>query len=340
METIRVGFLGTRGHTLKFINLINGFEESEAAAIWSDDPAKAEAAAKEGNVQFCRTPEEVFALCDAVVITAPNAFKKDLVIKAAQAGKHIFLEKPLAVNAEDGKAMAEAVEQSGVKFYMSDPFVRNGIVGLKNRIEAGELGEITGGDVRIAADRAVVPGHPPVWNRETALGGIMADIGGHALHVVHYLFGRPESVYADLECFTEDAKKNRMEDNAAVIMHYPGKIVTMNASWVSGGNSAHTMIYGTKGWAEVINLPGGNEVQKLVIHTAGGTSSFEGEQLPEAPKRHVRYFIEMIADNLPNDIIGRDPLSNSGVSISDAREYAEILEAAYSSAADGKKIIL
>jgi len=39
METIRVGFLGTRGHTLKFINLINGFEESEAAAIWSDDPA-------------------------------------------------------------------------------------------------------------------------------------------------------------------------------------------------------------------------------------------------------------------------------------------------------------
>ena len=40
MKTIRVGFLGTRGHTLKFISLINGFEESGASAIWSDDREK------------------------------------------------------------------------------------------------------------------------------------------------------------------------------------------------------------------------------------------------------------------------------------------------------------
>lgn len=340
MKTIRVGFLGTRGHTLKFISLINGFEESGASAIWSDDREKAEKTAAEGHVQFCSTPEEVLALCDAVVITAPNAYKKELVIKAARSGKHIFLEKPLAVNAEDGREMAEAVIKSGVKFFMSDPFVRNGIIGLKNMISEGTLGEITGGDVRIAVDRAVVPGHPPVWNPETALGGILADIGGHALHVIHYLFGKPESVYAELDRFTRGAMESGMEDNAVLILKYPGKIITMNASWISGGNSAHTLIYGTKGWAEVISLPGGNEVQKLVIHTDNGTVSYEGEQLPAPPKRHVRYFIDMIVNDLPDDIIGRDPLSGSGVSISDACEYAEIIEAGYRSASEGRKITL
>jgi predicted dehydrogenase len=128
-------------------------------------------------------------MTDAVVITAPNVYKKELVIKAADAGKHIFLEKPLAVNKADAEEMAEAVRRAGVKFYMSDPFVRNGTIGLRDLIREGVLGDIYGADVRIAVDRAVVPGHPPVWNKETALGGIMADIGGHGLHVIHYLFG-------------------------------------------------------------------------------------------------------------------------------------------------------
>lgn len=341
MEKIKVGFLGTRGHTLKFIDLVNSFPESTAAAIWSDDPAKAEQTAEEGKILCMQTPEEVLEKADAVVITAPNVYKKELVIKAANAGKHIFLEKPLAINKADAKEMADAVRQSGVKFYMSDPFVRNGTIGLRNLIRDGVLGEIYGADVRIAVDRAVTPGHPPVWNKETALGGIMADIGGHGIHVIHYLFGMPVSVTAALQYITESAKAGGMEDQGQVIMQYAdGNSAVLSASWCSGGDSAHTIVYGTKGWARTERVKDGTETEKLFVYTKDKVKELSGDELPARPLRHIRYFIEMIVRNLPNDIIGKDDLSNSGVSIDSAEEYAAILEAVYESDRTGKRIKL
>ena len=341
MEQIKVGFLGTRGHTLKFIDLVNSFPEAVSTAIWSDDHAKAEQTAGKGKVLCVQTPEEVLDRVDAVVITAPNAYKKELVIKAANAGKHIFLEKPLAVNRTDAKEMADAVRQSGVKFYMSDPFVRTGTIGLRNLIRDGVLGEIYGADVRIAVDRAVVPGHPPVWNKETALGGIMADIGGHGIHVIHYLFGMPVSVTAVLQHITDGAKSSGMEDQGQVIMQYAGgNTAVLTASWCSGGDSSHTIVYGTKGWARTERLKDGTESEKLFVYTKDEMKELSGDALPAKPLRHIRYFIEMITRDLPNDIIGKDDLSNSGVSIGSAEEYAAILEAVYESDRTGKKIIL
>ena len=341
MEKIRIGFLGTRGHTLKFIDLVNSFPESVSAAIWSDDPQKAAKTAEEGKIICVQTPEEVLEMTDAVVITAPNVYKKELVIKAADAGKHIFLEKPLAVSKADAEEMAEAVRRAGVKFYMSDPFVRNGTIGLRVLIREGVLGDIYGADVRIAVDRAVVPGHPPVWNKETALGGIMADIGGHGLHVIHYLFGKPVSLTASLQHITDGAKDSGMEDQGQVVMQYAsGNAAVLTASWCSGGDSAHTIVYGTKGWARTERNKDGSETEKLFVYTKDGTQELSGDELPVRPTRHIRYFVEMIVRDLPNDIIGKDDLSNSGVSIDSAEEYAAILEAVYESDRTGKRIIL
>ena len=76
---------------------------------------------------------------DGVVITVPNAEKKKLVIAAARAGVAIFLEKPLAVCREDALEMQRAVQEAGVKFYMSDPFVRrySEIEGRNSKRKAG-----------------------------------------------------------------------------------------------------------------------------------------------------------------------------------------------------------
>ena len=335
---IRTGILGTRGHTKKFITMVNNFPGSQVTGIWSDDREKAEKTAQETGIRFCRTPEELFRIADAVIITAPNVFKKELVLQAAQAGKHVFLEKPLAVTKADGSEMADAVRKSGVRFYMSDPFVRNGIIKLKEMIAEGILGEITAADVRIAVDRAVTDKHPPVWDKETALGGILADIGGHGIHIIHYLFGMPESVYAETGMFTEGAKSSGMEDQAQLVLRYRDMIVTASASWISGGDSAHTFVYGTKGWAEVISLPG--ETQRLVIHLDEEDLAFEPQDMPVNPERHVRYFLRMITENIENSMIGKDPFSSSGVSIDHAEEYAVLIEAAYRSAREERKIRL
>ena len=63
-------------------------------------------------------------------------------------------------------------------------------------------------------------------------------------------------------------------------------------------------------------------------------------QLPPAPTRHVRYWVEMMTRDLPNDIVGVDDLSNSGVSIDNAAEYVDILDAIYRSAREGCTVAL
>ena len=81
-------------------------------------------------------------------------------------------------------------------------------------------------------------------------------------------------------------------------------------------------------------------------HLTGGGGKAElpeaglSQQLPPTPTRHVRNWVEMMARDLPNGIVGVDDLSNSGVSIDNAAEYVDILDAIYRSAREGCTVAL
>ena len=129
MERLRIGIVGAVGHAEKFIRLINSYPESQVVVYCARDGVAAEIARRQRlplEPDFDRMLWEY--RLDGVVITVPNAEKKKLVIAAARAGVAIFLEKPLAVCREDALEMQRAVQEAGVKFYMSDPFVRPGIL--------------------------------------------------------------------------------------------------------------------------------------------------------------------------------------------------------------------
>lgn len=334
MKKLRIGIAGSVGHAEKFVNLINGYEESEVVVYCAQDDESAEIANRLGLAceSDFQTMLDRYSL-DGVVITVPNACKRSMVTAAAEAGVSVFLEKPLATRSEDALAMQQAVRKSGIKFYMSDPFIRPGILMLKRLITSGELGQIIGANVRYANDRAFREKPlPHIYDKELSGGGIMADVGGHPLHIIHYLFGQPSSLCSSIRSFTEDARASGIEENAAAILRYSdGMTVTLEASWISaGGSSNHTIVYGTKGWAEVIDLPGAEGTQQLTLHSNDGkTAVYSAEELPPMPTRHVRYFVEMLSKDLPNDIIGTVEESNCGVSIDNAVQLARIIEAIY-----------
>lgn len=339
MSKLRIGITGSVGHAEKFVNLINSYPESEVVVYCAQDDQSAEIARRLG---LTHEPDYQAMLenydLDGVIITVPNACKRDMVIAAARAGISIFLEKPLATRTEDALAMQAAVKAAGVKFYMSDPFIRPGILKLKKLISAGELGTVVGGNVRYANARALKEEPlPHIYIRELSGGGIMADVGGHALHIIHYLFGQPASLCSSLRSYTGDAKKDGIEENASAILRYAdGMTITLEASWISGGvSSNHTTVYGTGGWAEVVDLPGMEGNQQLTLHRADGTTVlYDSTVLPKMPTRHVRYFIEMMLNDLPNSIIGTVDESNCGVSIDNAVQLARIIEACYEAPED------
>lgn len=334
MKKLRIGITGSVGHAEKFVNLINSYEESEVVVYCAQDAESMDIAARLG-LQYEKDYQAMLKNynLDGVVITVPNAQKRNMVIAAAEAGVSVFLEKPMSASTANAQAMQEAVHKAGIKFYMSDPFIRPGILMLKRLMAAGKLGEIIGANVRLANDRAFKEeALPHIYVKALSGGGIMADVGCHALHIIHYLFGQPKSLCASIRAYTDAAKASGIEENASVILRYAdGMAVTLEASWISGGGSSnHAIVYGTRGWAEVIDLPGKEGTQQLTLHSHDGTVRvYDSGQLPPMPTRHVRYFVEMMLKDLPNDIIGKVEESNCGVSIDNAVQLTRIIEAIY-----------
>ncbi|MBQ1826387.1 MAG: hypothetical protein II126_00320, partial [Erysipelotrichaceae bacterium] len=151
----------------------------------------------------------------------------------------------------------------------------------------------------------------------------------------HYLFGKPEKLSAVLTYNTPYAKENGVETNARVTMLYPDDLlVSLECSFVSKGYEKMTIVRGTEGTLVVANDPGGEGFEHVELYRSNDEKQIIND-LGDNPKRHIRYFVEMVVNDLPNDIIGVDPYSNSGVSIDHAVEYVEIINAVYRSANKG-----
>jgi predicted dehydrogenase len=135
---------------------------------------------------------------------APNDAHAEPCIAAAQAGKHILCEKPLARNAKEAAAMLEAVTQAGVKHmaafnYRFVPAIRL----ARHLIESGQLGEIFHFRAVYLQEWIVDPGFGMVWrfDRATAGSGALGDLGSHIIDLARFLVGEPRHVSALAKTF-------------------------------------------------------------------------------------------------------------------------------------------
>ncbi|MCI2048848.1 MAG: Gfo/Idh/MocA family oxidoreductase [Lachnospiraceae bacterium] len=341
-HVLRIGLVGGLGHTVKFGRLINSFPESMTAVIWDTDEERGQKNAAELNIPFEPDYERVINdyHLDAAVITAENALHRQLCVKAADKGISLFVEKPLSVVPQEAYDVRDAVNRNHIKFYMSDPFIRSADFAIMNMIREGILGKITGATFRIGSNAVLE--NLALLDRNRMMGGIMADIGGHMLHKAYYFFGRPEAVKSVMTSWSDGAKNNNVEDNMIAILEYPGGVlVSMECSWIDGGEASYEAVYGSKGSALAIRNSDAAGKDSVTLLTGRRIEhEIPEDQIPDNPTQHIRYFIRMLSEDLPNDIVGQDPKSNSGVSIDHAVEYAEIIDAIYRAAEAGGEIRL
>lgn len=127
---------------------------------------------------------------DAVTITTPNVSHAEIALAALQAGKHVFCEKPLAMNAAEAEAMLRAAEERGLVHQVAFTFrYTHGVAGLRDRLRGGEVGtpffiRMVGegfGDLR--------PESRVRWRHQRALAGagMLADMGSHYFDLVHWV---------------------------------------------------------------------------------------------------------------------------------------------------------
>jgi predicted dehydrogenase len=132
------------------------------------------------------------AQVDVVDITTPNHLHAEMAIAAAQAGKHVYCEKPLATTSADAARIVTAVKKSGVISIVGFNYLKNPAQAFAQQIIAsGELGEITLFRGTFDQDFLANPDVPFSWRLDHALAGTgaLGDLGSHTIAFAHFLVG-------------------------------------------------------------------------------------------------------------------------------------------------------
>jgi len=190
MPALRVGLIGCGSIAqLVHLNILTRLPDVALVAVAEPDPQRrVEAGRRAPQAAVFVDHRELLARgeIEAVVICLPNALHAEVAIAALQHGKHVYLEKPLATNLDDGRRVLSAWRRAGVV----------GMIGFNLRLHAlfqeaqqclrsGRLSPLVG----VRSIRSTVPQPLPPWKRKRQSGGgVLLDLASHHLDLVHFLF--------------------------------------------------------------------------------------------------------------------------------------------------------
>ncbi|MFJ7175663.1 Gfo/Idh/MocA family protein [Streptomyces massasporeus] len=210
VAVIGFGWMG-RVHTQAYARVRHHYPQlplvPRLVAVAEEVPGRAEeAAAQFGFASTTRDWREVAAdpRVRAVSITAPNFLHREIGVAMAEVGKHIWIEKPVGLTAEDAGAVADAVAEAGVQGavgfnYRNAPAVE----ATRELIASGEIGTVTHVRVRLFSDYAAHPESALTWRYERERGGsgVLGDLASHGVDLARHLLGDITSLTADTAIF-------------------------------------------------------------------------------------------------------------------------------------------
>lgn len=152
---------------------------------------------------------------DAVDICTPNNSHHEIALAAAAAGKHIYCEKPLAMNVLEAASMAQAVNAAGLKAQVTFNFrFFPAVMRARQLIDEGFLGRIFSFRGRYHRSSYIDSAKPMSWRlqREVTGGGALFDLGSHILDLLYYVLGEFNSVHGTLDTLIKE--RPRAKDSA------------------------------------------------------------------------------------------------------------------------------
>ena len=213
VAVVGFGWMG-RVHTHAYTRVLHHFPQldlrPELTAIAEEVPGRAEEAAAQFG--FAKTYADWRDIAadpgvDAVSITAPNFLHREIGVAMAEAGKHIWIEKPVGLTVDDARAVASAVNDAGVQGtvgfnYRNAPAVE----AARRMIAEGEIGTVTHARIRLLSDYAAHPDGALTWRFERARGGngVLGDLASHGVDLARFLLGDIAELAADTAVFVPE----------------------------------------------------------------------------------------------------------------------------------------
>lgn len=210
MRTLRVGIVGAgwmgRVHARAYQRVAHHWPglplAPEVVALAEPSAAAADDfRARHGEVEVVADWRELLAgdRVDVVSVTAPNAVHREIGVAVAEAGRHLWIEKPVGLSADDAIAVRDAVAAAGVVGcvgfnYRAVPAVAE----AARLIAAGAIGTPTHARIALLTDYAAHPGSPLSWRFEPERGGhgVLGDLASHGVDLARYLLGDVASLVA------------------------------------------------------------------------------------------------------------------------------------------------
>jgi myo-inositol 2-dehydrogenase/D-chiro-inositol 1-dehydrogenase/scyllo-inositol 2-dehydrogenase (NAD+) len=292
---IGLGYVGQihLGHGLRLAN-------AEVAAV-ADMSAKALNKAKNAGVKAVfRNYEDLLRnpSIDAVVVALPTHLHLQCATQAAEARKHIFLEKPIARNVQEASEIVSVARKNSVRLMIGYQLRFNEkFRSLKRKVNDGTLGDVeiaqaayisSGPFFHRAEGYAPIP--VPEWwfNKELTGGGALIDFGSHVINLLRWYFGEIISINSCLGYrFNLD-----FEDSATCLAKFKsGTRAVMNVGWFLQGYQLKVEMYGTVGQAIEEYRPGGS-LRNAVQMLTRGYSDFNKARFDE-----LQYFVDCLAND-------------------------------------------
>ncbi|MGW0993185.1 Gfo/Idh/MocA family protein [Streptomyces sp. NPDC002523] len=210
VAVVGFGWMG-RVHTQAYARVRHHYPQlplrPELVTVAEEVPGRAEEAADRfGFASATRDWREVAAdpRVRAVSITAPNFLHREIGVAMAEAGKHIWIEKPVGLTGDDARAVADAVTEAGVQGavgfnYRGAPAVEK----ARDLIASGGIGTVTHARIRLFSDYAAHPDAALTWRYERERGGsgVLGDLASHGADLARFLLGDITSLAADTAIF-------------------------------------------------------------------------------------------------------------------------------------------
>ena len=256
---------------------------------------------------------------DVVCICTPSGQHAVQAVAAAEAGKHVLVEKPMALSLADADRMIAACAGAGVKFGVvfqrrAEPLFRT----IHTALQAGDLGDLTLGVVTMPYVRPQSYYESAAWRGTWALdgGGVLMNQGIHLVDLLLWYLGDPVAVQAEAATLH---RRVEVEDTLAATLRFEsGALATITATTAAAPGFPHRLeLYGTGGGSQVEGEHVGRWT--LVDATQGqvapprpegpADAGSGGDPRGIAPTGHiaiVRNFIEAIRDGAPLRIDGRE----------------------------------
>ncbi len=172
----------------------------------------------------------------AVVLALPNEIHFDFAERAARAGKHVYIEKPIANTLEDALAIAALEKKHGVRVVIGHcARLLTGVRVIRKMMDVGQLGKVTQIETSFCNDRGLrLSSKDWRWYQESSPGGSLSQIGIHQFDMVRYLGGDIEAVSASAARHSPVGAE--VEDQWIVTLHFAdGKLGSVISNWTSPG---------------------------------------------------------------------------------------------------------